>query len=122
MKRFYLISVVLGSLLLLSQLTLAQRSPAPLHAAAEETIVLGQNFPNPSTSFTKIPVMLQKRTFVKVEVYNLIGAKVATLHQGELPPGRTELRFDTSQLKNGVYIYRLSYGDKHLNRRMTVSR
>lgn len=121
MKRFYHIIILLAFALLLNESN-AQSRLLATNDHPNITIELGQNFPNPSTSVTKIPLELSKNTHIKIEVYNLIGAKVSTLINKELPAGRHDIKFDTSHLKSGVYLYRLTSGDKRITRRMTVSK
>lgn len=122
MKRFYHTILVLS----LALVTLSAHAQSKLLATAEfnteVSIELGQNFPNPSTAKTHIPLELAASTHVTIEVFNLIGSKVKTLVKKELPAGRHNIEFDTSQLKSGVYLYRLTSGDKRLTRRMTVSK
>lgn len=129
MKRIYPFLFLLMSILgFLPELSAQQDREADARQwlssteASQPQVELGQNYPNPSASMTHIPLELSRAVHVKVEVYNLIGAKVRTLVDRELSAGKHTLNFDTSQLKNGIYLYRLSYGDQHVNRRMTVSR
>ena len=121
MKRFYHIIILLAFALLLNEAN-AQSRLLATNVQPTASIELGQNFPNPSRAATQIPLEISKTTFIKIEVYNLIGAKVITLINKELPAGRHEIKFDTSQLKSGVYLYRLTSGDQRFTRRMTVSK
>jgi hypothetical protein len=46
---------------------------------------------------------------VTLEVYNMLGQKVATLLQGErMAAGNHMQRFDASSLASGMYVYRIS--------------
>jgi hypothetical protein len=40
-------------------------------------------------------------------VFNILGAEVATLFEGEQKPGKYLVRFDGSGLASGVYLYQL---------------
>ncbi|MEJ5261140.1 MAG: CotH kinase family protein [Ignavibacterium sp.] len=82
---------------------------------------LEQNFPNPFNPATKIRFVIPTSPFnpstsqgegnrerlVSLEVYNILGQKVATLLEDELSPGNYEVEFDASDLPSGVYLYRL---------------
>ncbi|TVQ74365.1 MAG: T9SS C-terminal target domain-containing protein, partial [Balneolaceae bacterium] len=48
---------------------------------------------------------------VTLEVYNMLGQKVATLVSGELQAGRHSYYWDATGLASGVYLYRLTAGD-----------
>ena len=73
---------------------------------------LSQNYPNPFNPTTKIKFYLKQGGKVKLDVYNLIGQKVAELINYELPSGFHEVEFDASGLASGVYIYRLNVSNK----------
>ncbi len=72
---------------------------------------LGQNFPNPFNSSTKIAYMLPQAGHVTLEVYNLLGQRVAVVFDGFQPAGMQTISMDASQLGNmatGMYFYRLA--------------
>ena len=73
---------------------------------------LAQNYPNPFNPSTKIKFYLKQSSKVKLDVYNMIGQKVAELVNQELPSGFHEVEFDASGLASGIYIYRLNAGNK----------
>jgi endo-1,4-beta-xylanase len=72
--------------------------------------VLSQNYPNPFNPTTQIDYSIAKRSYVSLEVYNVLGEKVATLFSGEEQPGNYTATFNGSSLPSGVYFYRLSAG------------
>ena len=72
-----------------------------------ETFELNQNFPNPFNPSTQIKFALPDQMHVRLEVYNLLGQRVATLMNEEKAAGRYEVLFDASGLASGLYIYRL---------------
>jgi len=68
---------------------------------------LSQNYPNPFNPSTNIRFDLPKASDVKLEVFNSIGAKVATLANERKSAGSYTVRFDASHLASGMYFYRL---------------
>jgi len=48
---------------------------------------------------------------VKLEVYNILGSKVATLVNGEEVAGYKSVTWDASEVSSGIYFYKLSAGD-----------
>jgi hypothetical protein len=70
---------------------------------------LQQNYPNPFNPSTTIQFSLAAAENVTLEVYNMLGQKVATLLQGErMAAGNHMQRFDASSLASGMYVYRIS--------------
>ncbi|MCB0313067.1 MAG: T9SS type A sorting domain-containing protein, partial [Calditrichaeota bacterium] len=54
--------------------------------------------------------------------YDMLGRKVATLVDGQLPAGSHALRWDASGLPSGVYIYRLQVNGDAQSRKMVLLR
>jgi len=86
------------------------------------TYDLAQNFPNPFNPETVIEFQLPQSGPVRLEVFSLLGAKVATLVDDRLEAGTYRQRFDASELPSGVYVYRLQAGGKALTRKMLLVR
>ncbi len=47
---------------------------------------------------------------VTLEVFNLLGEKVAALVNGVQQAGRYEVNFDASKLASGIYVYTINAG------------
>jgi hypothetical protein len=67
-----------------------------------------QNYPNPFNPETSISYALVKSGLVRLDVYNMLGQKVATLVDQKQESGRYTIRFAGANLPTGVYIYKLS--------------
>lgn len=73
-----------------------------------EAIELLQNYPNPFNPVTIIGYQLPVSSKVSLEVFDMLGRRVAILVDEAKPAGYHESIFDASGLSSGVYIYRLS--------------
>ena len=85
----------------------------PLGAALPEGFELGANYPNPFNPSTMIPYQLPAAMHVRLQVFNLLGQRVATLVDGEQPAGFHTASWDATDAAGqavgaGVYLYRLS--------------
>lgn len=68
---------------------------------------LFQNYPNPFNPTTKIKYSIPKTSNVLLEVYNILGERVALLVNAEQMPGFYTLDFNAINFASGFYIYRL---------------
>ncbi len=69
---------------------------------------LKQNYPNPFNSTTEISFLLPERAHVRLEVFNILGQKVATLVDEQLPPASYTVKWDATGFGAGVYFYQLT--------------
>ncbi len=85
-----------------------------------EGYALSQNFPNPFNPTTNIEFAVPTSQQVTLEVFNVLGHKVATLVDGVVSGGSHQVTFDASALSSGLYIYRLTAGDVMMTNKMSL--
>ena len=93
-------------------------------AAAEEPSAfrVRQNYPNPFNSSTIITFSVGAQSFVKLEVYDLLGQQVATLVHKELAPGEYRAAWHADAHPSGVYFFRLDAGRVQKTEKMLLLR
>ena len=64
-------------------------------------------YPNPFNPETTFSLSVVRTQQVEVSVYNLLGQRVALLHEGLLEAGTTSFRFQGALLPNGLYVIRV---------------
>ncbi len=99
-----------------------------VNVGSPEKFELMQNYPNPFNPTTTIKYTipsvvaterserysannLSDNVAVTLNVYNMLGQKVATLVNEKQSPGNYRVRFDASDLPSGVYLYTLKTGN-----------
>jgi hypothetical protein len=87
-----------------------------------EKFALNQNYPNPFNPSTQIEFAVPQESRVTVEVYTMLGEKVATVVDEVMPVGYHTARFDASQLASGLYLYRMTSGQFTMTRKMMLVR
>jgi len=85
---------------------------------------LSQNYPNPFNPTTKIKftIPVGTRRAVSLQVYDVLGNKVATLVIEEKPAGTYEVKWDASRFSSGVYFYQLKAGSFIETKKMILLR
>ncbi|MEX2633777.1 MAG: T9SS type A sorting domain-containing protein [Balneolales bacterium] len=69
---------------------------------------IDQNYPNPFNPSTIISYQLPENNHIRIEVYDVVGRKVAVLVDEMKTAGHHQAMFNAQNLSGGVYIYRLS--------------
>ncbi|WP_157464725.1 BspA family leucine-rich repeat surface protein [Balneola vulgaris] len=101
---------------------------SPMFTSSEDMVVdiptefdLMQNYPNPFNPSTVIRFGVPQAGEVRLEVFDLLGRKVATLLNNERrSAGWHQVTFDASNLSSGIYIYRIATGNYVKSHRMTL--
>jgi hypothetical protein len=83
---------------------------APEDGETPDVALIG-NYPNPFNPVTEISFNLPNAMYVQLEIYNIMGQKVATVVDGFLEAGQHTVQWDASSFSSGVYFYRLTAGD-----------
>ena len=94
-------------------------------SALPEGFALGPNYPNPFNPSTIIPYQLAASSAVRLEVFNLLGQRIATLVDGERPAGFHTATWHATDAAGravgaGVYIYRMTVGAASQTGRMVL--
>jgi subtilisin family serine protease len=85
-----------------------------------EQFLLLPNYPNPFNPSTTIRYELPGNSDVRLEVYDMLGRRVALLVNEARQAGTHQAVFDASALSSGVYIYRLQAGGLVQTRKMLL--
>ena len=94
-------------------------------SALPERFSLGPNYPNPFNPSTLIPYQLPSAAPVRLEVFNLLAQRIATLVEEVQPAGFHQARWDGTDAAGraaaaGVYLYRLQSGPRVATGRMVL--
>lgn len=86
-----------------------------------KVLELQQNYPNPFNPSTTIVFGVPITGKVTLEVFDILGRRVATLLDGEnRTAGRYTVNFNASSLASGMYIYRLQAGNTIITKKLTL--
>ncbi len=86
---------------------------------------LSQNYPNPFNPETSIDFALPEAGKVELEIYNVLGQRVNSLVDEQMPAGYHTVTWDGTdsrgvKVASGVYFYRLSAGKFNAYRKMLL--
>lgn len=86
----------------------------------DEQFSLSQNYPNPFNPSTTVSFTVPDAGLVVLEVINLLGQKLVTVHSGFLQSGKHDFQFDGSRFPSGIYFARLKSGSGEKTIKMTL--
>ncbi|MEX0593298.1 MAG: T9SS type A sorting domain-containing protein [Balneolaceae bacterium] len=87
-----------------------------------EKMELHANYPNPFSVETSVEFFLPEETVVYLNIYNVVGQRVAQLMNGEPVQGWHTETWSVGDLPSGIYILRLETPRGVLTRKMTLIR
>ena len=90
------------------------------HTFQPVKFTLKQNYPNPFNPVTKIQYNLMQTGDVRLDLYDIRGAKLKTLIHERKPAGANEYVLDGSTLASGVYFYTLDFDGTSITRKMVL--
>ena len=86
---------------------------------------LNQNFPNPFNPSTNISFAVASESYVRIDIYNIRGQRIATLLDEEMPTGYHNIIWhgiddNDRKVSSGVYFFRMIADDFVSVRRMIL--
>jgi len=103
-----------------------QRSPLSAQNTPEKPthFTLEQNYPNPFNPTTTLTYQLAKTSDVRLEVFDVLGKKIAMLVNAKQEAGSYTVNFNAAQynLSSGVYFYKLTAGTFSQTRKMILAK
>jgi hypothetical protein len=99
--------------------------------AAEEEVLggfsLSDNYPNPFNPDTRIDYLVPRRCHVKLEIFNVLGQRIATLVDQPQERGTYQLTWNGrdergDEVASGVYFYKLEAEDFTQSKKMILMR
>ena len=101
----------------------------PSGFALPRELILAPNYPNPFNASTAIPFAIPAGgpRFAQIDIFNLMGQKVATPFAASTAPGQHVVHWDSQSASgapaaSGLYIYRLRTDSAELHRSMLLVR
>ena len=91
-----------------------------ISSADPQVVSVKQNYPNPFSEQTTIRYSLPAQKHVQLEVYDILGRKVATLVDDVQPKGVYPEKFNAEGLASGIYIYRITIDGEVTTKKMTL--
>lgn len=88
------------------------QTPTGIDASASRSngIVVSQTYPNPMRESVRIDFAIASAAHVVIAIYDINGAKVATLLDEQLPQGNRSVTWRPSDIPTGSYVYRIQAG------------
>lgn len=81
---------------------------------------LEQNYPNPFNPSTTINFSLPVNSEVSIQIFDVSGKEIETIHNGTLPAGVHSVVWNASNFPSGVYFYRMSVGGLTAEKKMVL--
>lgn len=79
-------------------------------------------FPNPATDYVKVRFNLDQKEEVSLYLYSLTGQEIEISKPHILYQGSNEISVNTTNLKSGLYLYRLKVGTGVVSGKLNVLR
>ncbi len=83
---------------------------------------LDNNYPNPFNPSTVIGFTIPMTTHVRLDIYNILGQRIAELVNSNMAAGHYQVSFNASGFASGVYLYRLSTNNFTSVKKMILSK
>lgn len=78
-----------------------------VHSEISRRLALARNYPNPFNVSTSLEYNLSEASYLNIDIYNILGQRVATLFDGTQDAGQHTIIWDATAFPSGVYFARL---------------
>ena len=103
--------------------TTSYSAPENFELRLDRPYAVGAPYPNPVRTRATLDVTVREEQEVRVEMYDLLGRRIAVLHDAPIRPNQTlKLPVETRSLSSGLYFLRVLGDDFAETRRMTIVR
>ncbi len=100
-----------------------QAEPVAVRPEVPDKDTLVEPYPNPFADQTTFTVRLNSDRHVRIDIYNVLGQLVHTLHDGTLTGGdRHALQLDGRDWASGTYVYRIVTDDREMQGILVLAR
>jgi hypothetical protein len=80
----------------------------------ENNMLTGVNlYPNPASDGANLNFLLNSSCEVNIELYDLLGSKVAVLFNGNMAPGSHTININTGMYNSGLYFIKMNTGSNN---------
>ncbi|WP_171032831.1 DUF2341 domain-containing protein [Fodinibius saliphilus] len=91
-----------------------------IEAKIPQRFKLKQNYPNPFNPQTKIEFGLPEKSSATIEIYDILGRRIATLAKDKTyPAGFHKISWTPKNLASGIYLYRIRTQERAITKKMT---
>ncbi|MES2762060.1 MAG: M43 family zinc metalloprotease [Bacteroidota bacterium] len=87
-----------------------------------ETIESATLFPNPAGNSSSLKFNLSQTKTLAINVFNILGEKIYTVAKNIYEEGTNEVKLNTSELSNGMYIVQINDGIRAINKQLVISK
>jgi flagellar hook assembly protein FlgD len=88
----------------------------------QENATLFAAYPNPFSNKVTISLNMEESKNVQIEIYNLAGAKVASIVNEKLSAGTHQFIWEATGLNAGIYFYTLKAGNEVTTKKLVLTR
>ena len=89
---------------------------------SQVNLELKQNYPNPFSTSTTIEYTIPNDGNIKLEIFDILGEKISTLLNDNLSSGFYQTSFMSDNISSGIYIYKLTYNNMTLTKKMIINK
>ena len=91
-----------------------------INIEAPNEFSLNQNYPNPFNAQTTFTYYINRRDYVSLKIYNILGREINILVNEFQEKGMHTIKYDAKNLVSGIYIYRLQSGASVISGKMLL--